>query len=144
MIRHARQEPSPAIAYLARARLLLDPGTEASARARRLVECAIDALMTPPRCEEPERLTWRASQPRGPNVTYSRRLTRREQEVLHLIAAGASNNVIARELVLSVRTVERHITNIYTKIGARSRADAVAYVFRQRLDAGSQRARYPA
>lgn len=60
-------------------------------------------------------------------------LTPREIEVLHLLAAGQSNLEIARQLVLSVRTVERHIANIYAKIGARSRADAIAYAFRCRL-----------
>jgi ATP/maltotriose-dependent transcriptional regulator MalT len=59
-------------------------------------------------------------------------LTTRELEVLGLIAAGRSNREIAAELVLSVRTVERHIENIYGKIGASgrvSRAIATAYVY---------------
>jgi DNA-binding NarL/FixJ family response regulator len=47
--------------------------------------------------------------------------------VLRLIASGKSNGETAAELVLSVRTVERHITNIYAKINARGRADATAY-----------------
>lgn len=54
-------------------------------------------------------------------------LTNREVEVLQLVAGGRTNNEIAEELVLSVRTVERHITNVYRKIGARGRADAAAY-----------------
>jgi DNA-binding NarL/FixJ family response regulator len=54
-------------------------------------------------------------------------LTEREVEVLRLIAAGRNNREIAEELVLSVRTVERHITNIYGKINARGKADATAY-----------------
>jgi ATP/maltotriose-dependent transcriptional regulator MalT len=45
-------------------------------------------------------------------------LTRREREVLRLVARGRSNQEIAAELVLSVRTVERHLSNIYDKIGA--------------------------
>src|SRR5262249_9059202 len=60
-------------------------------------------------------------------------LTGREAEVLRLIALGHSNREIAEELVLSVRTVERHITNIYAKIGARGKADATAYAFRHGL-----------
>ena len=59
--------------------------------------------------------------------TYPDGLTRREVEVLRLIAAGSSNREIADELVLSVRTVERHINNIYRKIDARGRTAAVAY-----------------
>jgi DNA-binding CsgD family transcriptional regulator len=58
------------------------------------------------------------------------RLTPREMEVLRLIADGCTNTEIAAELVLSVRTVERHIANIYAKIGARGRADATAYALR--------------
>jgi DNA-binding NarL/FixJ family response regulator len=61
------------------------------------------------------------------------RLSARELEVLRLIAAGESNPAIAERLVLSVGTVARHTGNIYAKIGARSRADAVAYAHRHGL-----------
>jgi len=60
-------------------------------------------------------------------------LTPRETEVLRLIAAGRTNQEISSDLVLSVRTVARHITNIYGKIGARSKADATAYAIRHNL-----------
>lgn len=60
-------------------------------------------------------------------------LTPREREVLRLIAAGRTNAEISRELVLSERTVARHITNIYGKIGARGKADATAYAIRHGL-----------
>ena len=53
-------------------------------------------------------------------------LTARELEVLRLIARGRTNHEIATELVLSVRTVERHIANIYDKIGASGRAARAA------------------
>jgi ATP/maltotriose-dependent transcriptional regulator MalT len=53
-------------------------------------------------------------------------LTARELEVLRLIARGRSNQEIAADLVLSVRTVERHIANIYDKIGASGRAARAA------------------
>jgi DNA-binding NarL/FixJ family response regulator len=53
-------------------------------------------------------------------------LTQREREVLRLVARGLSNQEIARELVLSVRTVERHISNIYDKIGAAGRSARAA------------------
>jgi DNA-binding CsgD family transcriptional regulator len=58
-------------------------------------------------------------------------LTPREVEVLRLIARGLSNLQIADELVLSVRTVERHITNLYAKIGVHSKAQATAYALKQ-------------
>jgi DNA-binding NarL/FixJ family response regulator len=60
-------------------------------------------------------------------------LTAREMEVLRLVASERSNREIAEELVLSVRTVERHVTNLYAKIGARGKADATAYAFRHGL-----------
>jgi DNA-binding CsgD family transcriptional regulator len=54
-------------------------------------------------------------------------LSAREVEVLRLVASGLGNADIARELVLSVRTVERHVANVYRKIGASGRtARAVA------------------
>jgi DNA-binding NarL/FixJ family response regulator len=54
-------------------------------------------------------------------------LTPREVEVLRLIAAGRTTREVAETLVVSLATVERHITNLYAKIGARGRADATAY-----------------
>ena len=60
-------------------------------------------------------------------------LTARELEVLRLIARGRSNKEIGTQLVLSVRTVERHITNLYGKIDARSKADATAYAIHHGL-----------
>ncbi len=64
---------------------------------------------------------------------YPDALTEREVEVLRLIAAGKSNREIADELVLSLRTVERHITNIYGKIGAHGKADATRYALEHGL-----------
>jgi ATP/maltotriose-dependent transcriptional regulator MalT len=60
-------------------------------------------------------------------------LTPREVEVLRLLAGGASNQEIAATLVISVHTVERHLANIYAKIGARRRADATRYALRHGL-----------
>jgi len=57
-------------------------------------------------------------------------LTPREVEVLRLIAGGRTNNEIAEDLVLSVRTVARHSTNIYAKLGVRGRSEATAYAIR--------------
>jgi ATP/maltotriose-dependent transcriptional regulator MalT len=57
-------------------------------------------------------------------------LTRRERDVLRLVAQGRSNDEIATELVVSVRTVESHVASIYTKIGVSgrtARAAATAY-----------------
>jgi DNA-binding NarL/FixJ family response regulator len=58
-------------------------------------------------------------------------LTRRESEVLRLVATGLTNKEIAAELVLSVHTVERHLANLYSKIGARNRAEATSFALRE-------------
>jgi DNA-binding CsgD family transcriptional regulator/pimeloyl-ACP methyl ester carboxylesterase len=58
-------------------------------------------------------------------------LSPREREILRLVAAGLTNREIAEELVISVRTVARHVTNLYIKIGVRSKAEATAYAIRR-------------
>ena len=60
-------------------------------------------------------------------------LSPRELEVLRLIASGWTNRAIAAELVLSERTVDRHVSNIYAKLGVSSRAAATAYAYERRL-----------
>jgi len=57
-------------------------------------------------------------------------LTSREREVLHLLALGLSNDEIAGRLVISRRTVQNHVSNIYGKLGLASRAEAVLYAIR--------------
>ncbi len=56
-------------------------------------------------------------------------LSAREVQVLALVAAGNSNRAIAAELFLSEKTVERHVSNILTKLGVGSRTAAAAYAF---------------
>ncbi|MCU0522527.1 MAG: LuxR C-terminal-related transcriptional regulator, partial [Anaerolineae bacterium] len=68
------------------------------------------------------------------------RLTAREAQVLRLLAGGLTNREIAERLVVSVPTVARHIANIYTKIGARRRAEATAYALRHGLNGTPSRA----
>ncbi|HVF79888.1 MAG TPA: LuxR C-terminal-related transcriptional regulator [Solirubrobacteraceae bacterium] len=60
-------------------------------------------------------------------------LTPRELQVLRLVAAGATNKAIAAELVLSERTVDRHVSNIFTKLRVSSRAAATAYAYQHQL-----------
>jgi DNA-binding NarL/FixJ family response regulator len=55
-------------------------------------------------------------------------LTEREQEIVRLIAAGASNPEIAQRLFLSRKTIERHVSNVLRKVGARNRAELAARV----------------
>jgi len=60
-------------------------------------------------------------------------LTRRELEVLALIAEGLSNREIAAQLYLSDATVKTHVNRIFAKTGSRDRAQAVAYAHRHRV-----------
>jgi ATP/maltotriose-dependent transcriptional regulator MalT len=60
-------------------------------------------------------------------------LTGREVEVLRLVAAGRSNHEIARVLVLSQKTVERHLSNIFSKLDVSSRTAAAAYAHERGL-----------
>ncbi len=53
--------------------------------------------------------------------------------MLRLVAAGRSNREIATALCLSIRTVERHIANLYGKIAAHGRAEAAAFAVRHHL-----------
>ena len=60
-------------------------------------------------------------------------LSPREVEVLRLIAAGRTNRSIAAELVVSEKTVHRHVSNVFTKLGVGSRTAAAAYAFEHGL-----------
>jgi DNA-binding NarL/FixJ family response regulator len=62
-----------------------------------------------------------------------RGLSARELQVLRLVASGCTNKAIAAELVLSERTVDRHVSNIFAKLGVSSRAAATAYAYEHRL-----------
>jgi DNA-binding NarL/FixJ family response regulator len=54
-------------------------------------------------------------------------LSSREIDVLRLLAAGRSNQQIADELVISLNTVRRHVSNIFDKAGVANRVEAAAY-----------------
>ncbi len=123
-----------ALTLLALAELALTTGDGATA-GRLLAEAR--ALCTPlgarPILERVEHLTERlARRPEAPAI-YPSGLSVREVEVLRLIAAGRSNPEIAGVLSLSVRTVERHVENLYRKLDIHGRAEATAYAFRHSL-----------
>lgn len=80
-----------------------------------------------PDLEQTRQLMRRAPHP-GPGG-----LTPREVEVLRLVATGASNREIADRLVISDKTVARHVSNMFTKLGVSSRAAATAYAYEHDL-----------
>ncbi len=60
-------------------------------------------------------------------------LTAREMEVLRLVSSGKTNRAIADELVISEKTVARHVSNIFTKLGLSSRSAATSYAYEHDL-----------
>lgn len=75
----------------------------------------------------------RSSQPGMSEAALPAGLTEREAEVLRLVAAGRTNKEIAAALLLSHHTIARHVANIFTKIGASTRAAATAFAFEHDL-----------
>jgi pimeloyl-ACP methyl ester carboxylesterase/DNA-binding CsgD family transcriptional regulator len=69
----------------------------------------------------------------GDRGTLRDSLSAREVEVLRLVASGRSNQQIADELVISLNTVARHVSNIFVKTGAANRAEAAAFAARRGL-----------
>jgi DNA-binding NarL/FixJ family response regulator len=60
-------------------------------------------------------------------------LSEREAQVLRLIASGKTNRVIAEELFISEKTVARHVSNIFDKLGVSSRSAATAWAYQRNL-----------
>ena len=66
-------------------------------------------------------------------VTLPAGLSAREAEILRLVAAGLTNRAIAEALTISERTVDRHVSNIYTKLDVSTRAAATAFAYEHGL-----------
>ncbi len=69
---------------------------------------------------------------RAPTID-ARGLTTRELQVLRLVSAGKTNQAIAAELLISEKTVARHVSNIFAKLGLSTRAAATAYAYQHGL-----------
>ena len=63
-------------------------------------------------------------------------LTARETDVIRLVATGMTNRAIGNELFVSEKTVSRHLSNIFAKLGLASRAAATAYAYEHGLADG--------
>ena len=77
------------------------------------------------RLEDPSRGSGNASAPGA--------LTAREVDVLRLVASGMTNRAVAKHLVISEKTVARHVSNIFAKLGVASRSAATAYAYEHGL-----------
>ncbi|MFE6649326.1 LuxR C-terminal-related transcriptional regulator [Nocardioides sp. NPDC057772] len=109
-------------ARLLTGRALAEAGdTESSRRELEAARTAFRQIGARPAADEADALLAPASLPAG--------LTAREAEVLRLVASGRSNAQIAADLVLSEKTVARHLSNIFTKLDVRSRTAATAFAF---------------
>lgn len=89
--------------------------------------CVYESLGAAPDVARVDSLTLRA------RSGDSHGLTARELQVLRSVAAGATNKAIAAELMLSERTVDRHVSNILSKLRVSSRAAATAYAYEHQL-----------
>ncbi|HEY7276282.1 MAG TPA: helix-turn-helix transcriptional regulator, partial [Trebonia sp.] len=112
----------------------LDEGTAALLWARGLalspqaaIDLAIEQALRAPQLHGMPATTPTEASPGG--------LTPRELEIAALIASGRSNKAIGAELVISPATVARHVANIMTKLGFRSRAQIAAWITDRRLPA---------
>ncbi|MBG6096682.1 LuxR C-terminal-related transcriptional regulator [Nocardioides luteus] len=109
-------------ARLLTGRALAEVGdTESSRRELEAARTVFRQIGAVPAADEAEALLAPASLPAG--------LTAREAEVLRLVASGRSNAQIATDLVLSEKTVARHLSNIFTKLDVRSRTAATAFAY---------------
>jgi DNA-binding CsgD family transcriptional regulator len=75
----------------------------------------------------------------GPSAGGDHPLTPRELQVLQEVASGKTNKAIARHLRVSERTIDRHLSNIFAKLGLSSRAAATAYAYEHALVRPGQR-----
>lgn len=119
VLRSLLDEVTPALAGVSRrvreaADALAADGAETGVRPRAVVGGATEVGPRPP----------------YPDPAATSALTRRELEVLGLLAQGLSNKEIAGVMWLSDRTVERHITSLYRKIGVARRSEATAFALR--------------
>ncbi|MBC2839509.1 response regulator transcription factor [Robiginitalea sp. SC105] len=70
---------------------------------------------------------------RSARVHHTQGLTLRELQVLRLVASGKTNKSVARELFISERTVDRHVSNIFDKLGVSSRVSATVLAIKNKL-----------
>jgi DNA-binding NarL/FixJ family response regulator len=130
----------PAIEAGADGYLLKDVEPSELARAIRTAQSG-EAMIAP---TVAGRLLRTLSQPRAPAAPDRERLTRREREVLELIAAGRSNKRIAFELGIAEKTVKTHVGHLFEKLGVTDRTQAALMAVQSGLVGGAPDAPGPA
>ncbi|MBI4497726.1 MAG: tetratricopeptide repeat protein [Chloroflexi bacterium] len=93
----------------------------------------IAAQASPPADEQPADASEAAAQPSPLPRPYPAGLTAREVEVLRLVAQGWTDAQVAEQLVVSPRTVQSHLSSIYSKLGVTSRSAATRYAIHHHL-----------
>ena len=106
----------------ARGYLLKDADQDELVRAVKAV-CRGEAIFSPSIAKR--MIHYFAALPQAASAMAFPDLTDREREILHLIAQGESNATIARRLVLSTKTVQNHVSNIFSKLQVADRAQAI-------------------
>jgi DNA-binding NarL/FixJ family response regulator len=117
--------PAAALRALPLAGWALVPGDSGPAELQAAIQVVLQGLAALPRALAAEMLaTPRAAMELADPPVEA--LTAREREVLELLSQGLSNKQIARALTISEHTVKFHVSSLYAKLGATSRADAVS------------------
>ena len=117
-----------AIRDVAAGRTVLDPNVQ-----RRLVELVTGFGDSPPSVLTPQRRDTPPAPPQGGRDGIAEGLTRREVDVVRLVAEGLSNQQIARRLVLSEATVKTHLNHVLSKLDVDGRPGLVAWAWRHGL-----------
>ncbi len=108
-----------------------EDGAELEAEAARAIFCALGAVLDLAAIDAFTAASATAAP--GTAAPGTGGLTARELEVLRLVASGKTNKIIARELCLAEKTVDRHLSNILAKLDVPSRAGATAYAYQHKL-----------
>jgi non-specific serine/threonine protein kinase len=116
--------------YIAAARIQLDEAAWEAAWAKVKVMTQEEAIEYALCGKEP---TLSADSEEAPAGVWEHPITRREQEIAVLVTRGLTNPQIAKELVISRRTVDKHVCNILHKLGLHSRSQIAAWVTKQQL-----------
>jgi ATP/maltotriose-dependent transcriptional regulator MalT len=128
-----------ALARLEWAAVAAERAAEIAVEDARLALGALERLGARAAADRAAALLRRLGAGSAPGPRLSGDLTRREREVLGLLSHGLSNHEISTRLVISPKTVEHHVGRVFSKLGVRNRAEAVAWALRQAVPAADRK-----